>query len=271
MTQGFGRARIPAFRERISAMNEKINIRGVSIDNVTMDEAAEAVQSFLKEDGPHAVYTPNAEIIQACIEQPELSEVINGAELIIPDGAGVVLASRILGTPLKGKTPGIELGERLIALSAETGCRIFFLGGRPQVAELAKEKLLQKYPGAQIVGTHDGYFQKEGAENDEVIRLVNAAAPDILFVCFGVPAQEKWIAANRERMPSVRVFAGLGGSLDGYAGVVKRAPQFFIRCNLEWFYRLIKEPRRIGRMMKLPKFIGGTVVYRLTGRGRRDV
>ncbi len=249
-------------------MNEKINIRGVPIDNVTLDEALAVVKTFLDEGGPHAVYTPNAEIIQACIEQPVLREVVSGAELIIPDGAGVVLASRILGTPLKGKAPGIDLGERLVALSAESGCRIFFLGGKPQVAELAREKLLKKYPGAQIVGTHDGYFQKDGPENDEVIRLVNEATPDILFVCFGVPAQENWIASYRSRMPSVKVFAGLGGSLDGYAGVVKRAPSFFIKCNLEWFYRLIKEPRRIGRMMKLPKFICGTVICRLTGRDR---
>ena len=116
---------------------------------------------------------------------------------------------------------------------------------------------------------HDGYFKKEGEENDAVIAAINEAAPNVLFVCLGVPAQEKWIDANRDRLPTVRAALGLGGSLDSYAGTMKRAPKLFIRLNLEWFYRLCCQPSRIGRMMKLPKFVFGTLLYRLTGKNKK--
>ena len=115
----------------------------------------------------------------------------------------------------------------------------------------------------------DGYFKKEGEENDAVIAAINEAAPNILFVCLGVPAQEKWIDANRDRLPTVRAALGLGGSLDSYAGTMKRAPKIFIKLNLEWFYRLCCQPSRIGRMMKLPKFVFGTLLYRLTGKNKK--
>lgn len=245
---------------------EKINIRGIPVDNVTLDEAFAAVVSFTESDRFHMICTPNAEIVQQCIEDESLAALIRRSDLIIPDGAGVVLASRILGTPLKAKTPGCELGERIAKESGAHGFRVYFLGGKPGIAELAEEKLREKYPDFKTVGTHDGYFKKEGEENDAVIAEINAAAPDILFVCLGVPAQEKWIDANRDRLPTVRAALGLGGSLDSYAGTMKRAPKVFIRLNLEWFYRLCCQPSRIGRMMKLPKFVFGTLFYRMCGK-----
>lgn len=243
--------------------NQVIEVRGIPIHNVTLDEAFTTVASYIDTDTFHTVFTPNAEIVQQCIEEPALANLIKTADFIIPDGAGVVLASKILGTPLKAKTPGCELGERIIKESGSRGWRVYFLGGKPGVAALAEEKLREKYPDFKTVGMHDGYFQKEGAENEQVLREINDAAPNILFVCLGVPTQETWIAANRSKLPTVRVALGLGGSLDSYAGVVKRAPNIFIRLNLEWFYRLCKQPSRIGRMMKLPKFLFGTILYRI--------
>ncbi len=246
-----------------------IDIRGIPVNNVNPDEAFSAVAAFCQTDTFHAVCTPNAEIVQQCIEEPDLAALIRTSDLIIPDGAGVVLASRILGTPLKSKTPGCELGERIAKEAGARGFRVYFLGGKPGVAALAEQKLAEKYPDFKTVGTHDGYFKKEGDENDAVLAEINAAAPDILFVCLGVPAQEKWIAANRDKLPTVRVALGLGGSLDSYAGTMKRAPKIFIRLNLEWFYRLLKQPSRIGRMMKLPKFILGTIRFRLFGKTQK--
>ena len=247
--------------------HDVIDVRGIPVNNVTLAEAFAVTASFVDEtDTFHMICTPNAEIVQQCVEEPDLAALIRTADLIIPDGAGVVLASRILGTPLKAKTPGCELGESLVKEAGARGWRVYFLGGKPGIAELAEEKLREKYPDFRTVGTHDGYFKKEGAENDAVIAEINEAAPDILFVCLGVPAQEKWIAANRDRLPTVRAALGLGGSLDSYAGTMKRAPKIFIRLNLEWFYRLCKQPSRIGRMMKLPKFLFGTVLYRLGGK-----
>ncbi len=248
---------------------EKIDIRGIPVDNVNLDEAFAAVLAFTKTDTFHMICTPNAEIVQQCIENEDTAALIRRSDLIIPDGAGVVLASKILGTPLKAKTPGCELGERIAKEAGKHGLRVYFLGGKPGIAELAEEKLREKYPDFQTVGTHDGYFKKEGEENDAVIAAVNEAAPDILFVCLGVPAQEKWIDANRDRLPTVRAALGLGGSLDSYAGTMKRAPKIFIRLNLEWFYRLCCQPSRIGRMMKLPKFVFGTIIYRLSGGNKK--
>lgn len=241
-------------------MNEKINIRGVRFDHVTLAEATDIFTGFATNaTEAKVVHTPNSEIVQMCIDEPENYELINSADLIIPDGAGVVLASKILKTPLtKGKVAGVELAEASLKWAAANGTGVYFLGGKPGVAELAKARMTERYPGLKVVGTHDGYFSKEGEENDAVIDAVNASGARILFVCLGVPAQEKWMAANRSRL-NVGVMAGLGGSLDVFAGTVKRAPDIFVKLNLEWFYRLVKEPSRIGRMMKLPKFLFGTI------------
>lgn len=262
-------------------MSEKINVRGVNIDNVSLSEATAICESYIYSNVEsdrsygHSVYTPNAEIIQACVEDASLRDLINSADLVTPDGAGVVLASKILGKPLKGKTAGYDLGLEVAKLSAAKGCRIFLLGGKPasenadSIADQAAEKLRERFPGVNIVGTYHGYFKKEGPDNDAVISLIKSAKSDVLYVCFGVPAQEKWVAANREKLGSVRLFLALGGSLDGYSGNVKRAPEFFIKMNLEWFYRLICQPSRLGRMMKLPKFVFGTIIYKLSGKAKK--
>lgn len=241
-------------------MNGKISVRGVNFDDVTLDEAVEIVDGFVGTEGSKVVHTPNSEIVQLCVEQPNYYPLINSADLIIPDGVGVILAAKILKTPLsKGKVAGIELAERTLALAAEKGYRVFFLGGKPSIAEQAALQMRKKYPALQIVGTHDGYFEKTGEQSDAVVKEINDSGAQILFVCLGVPAQEKWMADNRKVL-QVRVMAGLGGSLDVFAGAVKRAPEPFIRLGLEWLYRLCKEPSRIRRMMKLPKFLIGTLV-----------
>ena len=248
-------------------MEDKIYIRGVGFDNVSLDEAASRVGEFLRTDGAKVIHTPNSEIVEMCVEHPEEYELINSADLIIPDGSGVVLASKILGTPLKkGKVAGVELAERILEMAAREGYTLFFLGGKPGVAESARDKMTAKYPGLRVVGCRDGYFEKQGEQSDKVTQLINESGADILFVCLGVPAQEKWMRANRDRL-KVRVMAGLGGSLDVFAGTAKRAPKIFIKLGLEWLYRLIKEPRRIGRMMKLPKFLLGTI---FSGRDKKN-
>lgn len=239
---------------------EKINIRGVYFDSVTMDEAV-AICDGLINSGGGAVYTPNAEIVQLCVEQPEHYELINSADLVIPDGAGVVLASKLLGTPLvKGKVAGVELGAHLAALAAEKGYPLFILGGKPGVAATAAENLAAKNPGLIIAGTNDGYFK----EDAPIIEMIRESGAKIVFVCIGVPRQEKWIRAHRSELHGM-LLCGLGGSADIYAGVAKRAPKLFIKLGCEWLWRLIREPKRIGRMMKLPKFVLGTIF-----RGKKD-
>ncbi len=249
-------------------MPEKINIRGVKFDNVTMDETMEIVKEYISSEGVSVMFTPNSEIVQGCIDNPSLYPVINSADLIIPDGIGVVYASKILGTPLKEKVPGCEVAEKVLEYAAQTGDGVFFFGGGKKTKEteavgvIAAEKMKEKYPGLNVVGTRDGYFSKEDVE--DIISEINASGAKILFVCLGAPKQERWIYDNREKL-CVNFAAGLGGTLDVFAGIAKRAPEFFLKTNLEWLYRLGKNPSRIGRMMSLPKFLIGTVVKKNKG------
>lgn len=240
--------------------SEKIEICGLFFDNVTLEEAVAKVRAHMAEGGhPMTVFTPNAEIAQMCAEDADLMRLFSTAGLLVPDGAGILLAAKILGRPLKEKVAGVELGERLMSEGAARGWRFYFLGGRPGVAEAAAERMAEKYPGLLVCGCHDGYFEKKGDENDRVVSEICAARPDMLLVCFGAPAQELWIAQNKDKIPALKVCLALGGSLDVYAGRARRAPRLFIKLRLEWLYRLLRDPKRIGRMRRLPKYILGTL------------
>lgn len=238
----------------------KVDVMGVRFDNVTMDEAISTAKVLLSGDGPSYVVTPNSEIVYEAMADEGLRDLLNSADLVLPDGAGVVLGSKILKTPLKQKVAGVDFADRLLGVLAETGGRVYLLGSKPGVAELAAKKMLDQHPGLQICGVADGYFQDEGP----VIEAVNAANADVLFVCLGAPKQEKFMAAHQKDL-KVQLMIGLGGSLDSFAGTVKRAPRWMIACNLEWFYRLLKEPWRFKRMLRLPKFLWA-VVRRRIGR-----
>ncbi len=247
-------------------MTEKINIRGVNFDNVDMNEALEAVKGFINGDKQCCVFTPNSEIVQSCINDPYLFEVINSADLIIPDGIGVVYASKILNTPLKQKVAGVELAEKTIEYISKTGDGLFIFGGgkkteqRDCVAAVAAQKMSEKYPGLNVCGVRDGYFTEK--DIPAIADEIRGSGAKVLFVCLGAPKQEKWIYDNIGKLPGVRVAMGLGGSVDVFAGVAKRAPEIMVKLNLEWFYRLLKYPTRIGRMMALPKFLFGTISFK---------
>ncbi len=236
---------------------KKITVRGIPFDNVTMSEAILLAEAELQKNGISAVVTPNAEIAELCLEDARIHDTICHADIILPDGAGILMAADILGTPLREKVAGVEFGIELLSHAEKNGYSVFFLGGRPTVAALAAKNLKQAMPRLKIAGTHDGYFEKIGKENDDVIDKINVSGADILFVCLGAPTQEIWLMGNREKLTSVRLAACLGGSLDVYAGTAKRAPKCFIKLRLEWFYRLLREPKRLGRMMKLPRYILG--------------
>ena len=223
---------------------------GVGFDNLTKSEFTAKAEDMLQKGERGYVVTPNAEIVYESIHDDGFRQLLNDASLVLPDGAGVVLGAKILGTPVKEKVAGIEFGEEVCKLLAKNGGRLYLLGGKPGIARAAGEKLCEKYPGLQICGTADGYFTDEQA----VVAKINEAKPDVLFVCLGAPKQEKFIHNHFEEL-DVTLMLGLGGSLDGYAGVAQRAPRWMIDMSLEWLYRLLKEPRRLGRMMRLPKFV----------------
>ena len=224
---------------------------GVAYDNVTMDEALERAQALLDAPGASMCVTPNAEIAYEAMRDEEFRALLNSADLVLPDGAGVVLSAKILKTPLKQKVAGIDFATRLLQVLAARGTKLYLLGSKPGIAEQAAYRMCETAPGLEICGLADGYFQDE----DEVVRKINEAGAEALFVCLGAPKQEQFMARRRDALTTVRLMAGLGGTLDGFAGTVKRAPQWMIRCNLEWFYRLLKQPSRFGRMLRLPKFI----------------
>ena len=239
-------------------MVERTEILGVEFDNVTLDEAADRAIALMDQDGPHLVATPNPEIVQLARRDPEFGRVLSDADLVIPDGVGVVYAAKILGRPLKGRVPGIEFAAALMARMAGKGKRLFLLGAKPGVAELAAANLAVEYPGLVVCGTHDGYFQ----EDAPVAETIRRARADVVFVCLGAPKQEMCIARNGADT-GARLLVGLGGSLDVFAGQVKRAPKAFQKLGLEWFYRLCRQPSRIGRMAKLPLFLVSAAGERL--------
>ncbi len=223
---------------------------GIGFDNLTKAEFIQRAEDMLcKHDRGYCV-TPNAEIVYEAIQDESFRELLNGASLVLPDGAGVILGAKILGTPMKEKVAGIEFGEAICKLLSQRSGRLYLLGSKPGIAEMAGEKLAQKYPGLMICGTADGYFKDEA----EVVEKINAAKPDVIFVCLGAPKQERFIKNHFDELDAT-LMLGLGGSLDGYAGTVQRAPKWMIDLSLEWLYRLIKDPKRLGRMMRLPKFV----------------
>jgi len=237
----------------------RTEVLGVGFDDKTLDEVVSRALEIMRGDEKTYVVTPNPEIVWICRRNETLRATINAAGLVLPDGIGIIIAARILGRPLRcGRVPGIDFITALFAEMAISGKSVFLLGSKPGVAEEAGIRLAGSYPGLVISGTADGYF-----DNDEpVVELINAADPDLLLVCLGSPKQELWMAGNIDRL-NTRLFAGLGGSLDVFAGRVNRAPVFFQRFGLEWFYRLICEPRRIKRMIKLPVFILAVIWARI--------
>lgn len=228
----------------------RIDVLGVSFDDLTMDEAVEIALGFMQERRACYACTPNPEIVMAAKGDAALCAALSGAELVLADGVGITKAAAMLGTPLKSRVPGIDFASNVISRLAEREGSVYLLGAKPLVAEAAAEKLTQTYPGIVIAGTNDGYF----TDDAPVIEKINAASPDFLMVCLGSPKQELWMSANAGRL-SCGLMAGLGGSLDVLAGNVQRAPETWRRLGLEWLYRVIKEPKRLGRVMKLPAFV----------------
>ena len=228
----------------------RVNILGVGFDNVTMEQAVAEGVRLLRTEGVHYAVTPNPEIVEICRADPEAMEAVNGADLVLADGIGVIYGAKLQKTPLKARVPGIAFAQKLMERMAQGGDTLYLLGAKPGVAEEAAQSLEKQYPGLQIVGTHDGYFQDDGP----VIEDIKASGAAVVFVCLGAPKQEKWMKQNGAAT-GARLLIGMGGCLDVFSGRVQRAPEVFQRLGLEWLYRVAKEPSRIGRVAKLPLFL----------------
>lgn len=231
-------------------MTLKIQILGVDFDNLTLEDAVAQGAALAGGDTFHYVVTPNPEIVNLARADATYRDLLNGASLVLPDGIGIVYAAKILKSPLHERVPGIDFASGLMQEMAKNGRRLFLLGAKPGVAEKAAQRLRDQYPGLVICGFHDGYFQ----DSAPVVEQLREAQAEVVFVCLGAPKQEQWMAEFGPQS-GAKLMLGLGGVLDVFSGEVQRAPEGFQKLGLEWFYRLLHQPSRIGRMAKLPFFL----------------
>ncbi|GAB6179356.1 WecB/TagA/CpsF family glycosyltransferase [Desulfotomaculum defluvii] len=230
----------------------RIQLLGAPIDALNMKETVSEIEEFLHKDSkPHFIITLNPEYLYRAQDNEELMKLIYEADLITPDGTGIVWAAKTTGSPVPERVTGIDLMLNLIPLAEQKGWGIFLLGAAPGVAEEAAGNLKKQYPRLNIVGTRDGYFKPH--EEDKIVKEIAAAKPHLLFVALGMPRQEQWIYKYKEQL-AVPVSMGVGGSFDVIAGRVERVSPWLQKLNLEWLGRLIKEPYRWKRQLVLPKF-----------------
>ncbi len=229
-----------------------IPILGIPVHAVTMDATLALVDGYMTEPRLHQIATVNPEFVMAAQEDVEFRRVLTEADLCLPDGVGLLYAARRAGRRLPERVPGSELIYRLAERAAARGWPLFLLGAAPGVAEEAAAVLCDRYPGLRVVGAYAG--SPDPAEDDALVARVNASGAALLYVAYGAPRQDKWIARNRDALTSVRVAIGVGGSLDFVTGRAVRAPRWAQRLGLEWFHRLVKEPWRWRRMLALPRF-----------------
>lgn len=231
---------------------QPITILQTPVHPLTMAQTLTAVRRFMAEPRLHRICTTNPEFVMAAQRDPLFRRILWEADLCIPDGVGLLLAGRWLGTPLPERVPGSELIYHLAELCAREGWRPFLLGAAEGVADETAHILQHLYPALQVAGTYAG--SPALAENETIVQLINASGADVLLVAYGAPRQDKWIYRNRQKLPTVRLAMGVGGSFDFVTGRAKRAPRWVQNLGLEWLHRLAHEPWRWRRMLALPRF-----------------
>lgn len=228
----------------------KIDICGVKVNNITKKEALKKCSDFLDCGNQHVITTPNPEMVVLAQKDEYFRQIFERAHLCLPDGYGLILASKFFGTPLKERITGTDFVWRLASLAEYKKCSVFLLGAKEGIAKKTAEKLKEKFPNLKIAGAESGgeLDKFSDIERENLLAKINFSRPDILFVAFGHPKQEKWIAENLDNLPSVKIAMGIGGAFDFISGDAKRAPAIFQRAGLEWLWRLINEPRRYRRI-----------------------
>lgn len=237
-------------------------ILGVPFINITPDEAVNKVVSYLNRKEKSIIFTPNPEMVMEARKDREFMKVLNSSTINVPDGIGIVYASKFMPIKIEHRVAGYDLMLGVFDRMKDMGKTAYFFGGAPGIADRAKYAIEERFPGLKIVGTANGYFDRE--REKEIIAEINELKPDLLLVGIGFPKQEKWIYYHIDDL-NIKVAVGVGGSFDGWCGHVPRAPKFFINHNLEWFYRLLKQPSRIKRMMQLPLFMLVVIKTRIFG------
>ena len=243
----------PQFADANEPVLESINVLDIPVHKVTMNETLAHVRRYMCEPRLHHIVTTNPEFVMTAQRDRNFRQVLQDADLCIPDGIGLIWASRWLRNPLPERVPGSELVYHLARLAAEQGWRLFLLGAAPGVAEAAATIFQASNPELTVVGTHAGSPNPE--ENEAIVKRIHDSRATMLLVAYGAPQQDLWIARNRAALVNVRVAMGVGGALDFVSGRVSRAPRWMQERGLEWFYRLYQEPWRWRRMLALPHFV----------------
>lgn len=237
----------------------RVDILGVGFDPLDLRAAVAEIDRRLSGGVRTFVITANPEFVMLARRSPDVAALARRADLVLPDGTGAVVAARVLGHPLPGRAPGRLLVDALVPLLARRSLSVFLLGAAPGVAERAAARLRGREPALRIAGTY------AGAHDDDpgTVARVSAGAPDVVLVAFGMPRQERWIARNLERLPSVRLAIGVGGVFDQLAGVAGVPPPLVHRAGLEWLWRLARDPGRWRRQRVLPEFAARVLARRL--------
>jgi N-acetylglucosaminyldiphosphoundecaprenol N-acetyl-beta-D-mannosaminyltransferase len=228
-------------------LQKRVNLFGVMVDDVSVEQAVALASDSLDGGRLRIFFTPNLEMLAGARVSERTRDMLNFSTVSLADGVGIRIVAALLRTPLEFSGTGIDFGEALFEAAAKRGARIFLLGGKEGVAERAGERLRQRYSGLYICGTCHGYFSH--ADEGDVCDLINASGADILIVCRGFPRQETFVYRNAQKLPTVRVTACLGGSLDVWSGEVKRAPICIRKIHFEWLWRILNDPRRLQRFM----------------------
>ena len=232
-------------------MKDRLKILDIWVDPLTREQAVERVSHILKNGTrPHAIFASNPEKNFSIPADPELHRVYGEADMLLPDGIGMVYAARLLYNRVFQRIPGSEFIFDICALAAREGHGVFVYGAKEEVNAGAVKTLEGCFPGLTIAGREHGYVR----DMEELVRKINESGARILFLALGSPRQEKWFAVHGTELTTVRVVQGIGGTLDTITGHVKRAPEMWCRLNLEWLFRLMDDPRRIKRQRYLPVF-----------------
>ncbi|MDQ6919809.1 MAG: WecB/TagA/CpsF family glycosyltransferase [Candidatus Dormibacteraeota bacterium] len=235
----------------ISREMGSIRVLGVRVDDLDTEATLDRIEELLAGGGHHLVATVNPEFVMLARRDPSFRRVLESAALCLADGWGVTWAARRQGRPLPARVTGVDLIPALAERAVQRGWRLFLLGAAPGIAEEVAALLKDRHPGLAIAGHHAGVAGPEGDE--ESLRLIAAAHPDIVLVAYGAPRQELWIDRNLARL-GAGVGIGVGGTFDYLSGRVPRAPAWMRRAGLEWLFRLFRQPWRARRMAVLPRF-----------------
>ena len=246
----------------VKSLMNRVNVLGVGVDPLTVEELHAEIERLVRDRKCALVLNVNAHCLNLCYEDSKLRDFLNGAEVVFCDGAGVMLAARILGRRIPVRITCADWAWQLAGFAEARNFSLYFLGARPGVAQAAARRLRQRYPGLQIVGVHHGYFDR--SENEAVVQKINAAAPDILLVGLGMPLQEYWLMENRHRLDAGVVLTG-GAVFDYVSGRLRRGPRLLVSSGFEWLARLLIDPRRLWRryLVGNPLFLLRVVRQRL--------